>query len=60
MAPLIDFRDRAREFRVLAGMLTDLDEKRTALKISEDYEKLARLADARNARHLQDSLAARL
>jgi hypothetical protein len=46
----IHLRSRAREMRRLADKLTDPEEKRLALQMVEDYEKLARLAEARTAR----------
>jgi hypothetical protein len=53
MPPLIGnpmhLRNRAKEMRVLADTLTDLDEKRLALQMAGDYENLAQHGEARTA-----------
>jgi hypothetical protein len=41
------WRDRAEEARAHAAQMTDRDTRQTLLKITEDYEELARRAEKR-------------
>ena len=43
------WRTRAQEIRALAQGITDLESKRTMLRIADDYELLAKRADERAA-----------
>jgi hypothetical protein len=46
------WRDRAKEARALADQINDAEAKAAMLRIAEDYERLAKRAEARGLGHL--------
>ena len=46
------WRDRAKEARALADQINDVEAKAAMLRIAEDYERLAKRAEARGLGHL--------
>jgi hypothetical protein len=44
------WQDRADEARAIAGQLNDAEAKRVMLGIADGYERMAKLAETRNAR----------